>query len=135
MICSRCVYAPVYDDQGNKVDNQKCPYCRTPWHTSNEEMIKRTKKRFEADDPEAIYDIGCYYRDGKNGYPQDYTKALELFHRVGELGYARAYGYIGHSYANGVGAEVDTKKANHYWELAANGKVQIRYYGGISGQL
>jgi len=121
LICCGCVHAPVYDNQGNIVAEKKCPFCRTPYPNSEDEAVKRLKKRFEVDDPEAIYDIGCYYRDGTNGYAQDYTKALELFHRVGELGYARAYGYIGHSYANGVGVEVDTKKANHYWELAAIG--------------
>ena len=71
-------YAPVYDNQGNEVDNQKCPFCRTPAPTSDEEIIERIKKRVEADDPMAIYNLGCYYRDGINGYPQDYTKALEL---------------------------------------------------------
>ena len=29
VICRGCAYAPVYDDQGNEVDNRKCPYCRT----------------------------------------------------------------------------------------------------------
>ena len=27
-ICSGCAHAPVYDCQGNEVDNQKCPFCR-----------------------------------------------------------------------------------------------------------
>ena len=36
VICSGCCYAPVYDNQGNKVDNKKCPYCRTPWPSSYE---------------------------------------------------------------------------------------------------
>ena len=29
-ICSGCIHAPVYDNQGKKVDNQKCPFCRVP---------------------------------------------------------------------------------------------------------
>ena len=31
VICSGCNYAPLYDNQGNKVDNEKqneCPFCR-----------------------------------------------------------------------------------------------------------
>jgi len=118
MMCSGCAYAPVYDNQGNEVDNNKCPFCRTPHHTSNEEMVKRMKMRMQAHDPIAIYNIGVYYRDGTNGYPQDYTKALELFHRAAD-GYTIAYASIGYAYSNGEGVEVDMEKANHYYELAS----------------
>jgi len=37
-ICSGCIYAPVYDDQGNKVD-KKCPFCRISSLTTNEEVL------------------------------------------------------------------------------------------------
>ena len=82
LICSGCTYAPVYDNQGNEVDNQKCVFCRTPW-PNEEEMIKRLKKRVEAGDAYAIYNLGCYYDKGMYGIPQNYTKALELC--VGEM--------------------------------------------------
>ena len=73
-ICSGCVHAPVYDNQGNKVDNDKqneCPFCRIVAPKSNEEIIKRTMKRVEANDPIAIYNQGVFYRDGIRGYPQE----------------------------------------------------------------
>ena len=76
VICSGCIYAPLYDSQGNKVDNQKCPFCRVVAPKSNEEAVKRSNKLVEAGDPEAIYNLGCYYRDGQYGQPQDYKKAL-----------------------------------------------------------
>ena len=119
MICSGCSYAPVYDNQGNIVAEKKCPYCRTPWPSSDEENITRRKKRMEANDAIAMYDIGCYYRDGTNGYAQDHKKALELYHQAGELGYAGAYCSIGYSYEYGEGVEVDETKARYYYELAA----------------
>ena len=119
VICSGCVYAPLYDNQGNKVDNKKCPFCRTPWPESNEEIVKRYKKRVELNDPIAINNLGCNYRDGKCGYQQDYTKALELFHRAAELGYTEAYLNVGCAYKYGEGIEVDMEKANYYYELAA----------------
>ena len=53
--------------------------------------------------------------------PQDRTKALELWHRAGELCYAEAYHNIGCAYSTGVGVERDDKKADHYYELAAMG--------------
>jgi len=119
VICSGCAYAPVYDNQGNKVDRKICPFCRTPIHTSDEEMIERYKIRVEANDPEAIRNMGCYYRDGMYGLPQDYTKALELFHRAAELGDAIAYASVGYAYDYGKGVKVDKEKARHYYEIGA----------------
>ena len=135
VICSGCCYAPVYDHQGNEVDNQKCSFCRTPWPESDEGNIKRIKKRVEAGDPIAIYIQGCHYYGGSSGFPQDYTKALELWHRAGELGYAEAYCRIGYAYDNGEDVEVGKKKAKHYYyyELGAiGGDSNARHNLGIS---
>jgi len=121
-ICSGCIHAPVYDDQGNEVDNDKqneCPFCRTLAPKSDLELNRMRKKRVDLDDPLAIYGLGCYSREGTNGYAQDYTKALELYHRAAELGYSAAYTSIGSAYHNGEGVEVDKKKAEHYFEIAA----------------
>jgi len=119
VICSGCINAPVYDNEGNEVDNKKCPFCRTPTPTSEEEMVKREKKRMDLNDHIAIYNQGCNYHEGACGFPQDHDKALELFHRAGDLGYAGAYLGIGNAYDVGQGVEVDKKKATHYYELAA----------------
>ena len=130
MICSGCFYAPVYDNQGKEVDSKKCPFCRIPAPYTDEEVRKREKKRIEANDPFAIYNLGMYYR-GRNGYPQDYTKALELWHKAGELGIAKAYVNIGVAYDNGIGVRVDEKKARHYWEQGAiKGDADARHYLG-----
>ena len=111
-------HAPVYDNQGNEVNNEKCAFCRTISPTSKEENIKRIMKRVEAGDPMAIYNRGNYYRDGLYG-PQDYSKAFELWHHAGELGHAMAYCNIGYCYVSGQGVEVDKNKAVHYSELGA----------------
>jgi len=80
----------------------------------------------------AMHNLGCNYRDGKCGYQQDYTKALELFHWAAELGYSEAINSIGTAYYNGRGVEVDNEKAVHYYELAAmRGDVEARYNLGI----
>ena len=55
--------------------------------------------------------------------PQNHAKALELYHRAGEIGYADAYLNIGYAYQFGRGVEVDKKKAKYYYELAAMGGV------------
>jgi len=127
-ICCGCAYAPLYDDQGNKVDNHKCPFCRIPNPKSGEEVVKRMKKRREVGDVMAIYNLACDYRDGTCGYPQDYTKALELYHRAAELGSATANSSIGSVYYYGEGVEIDLKKAFHYYEVAAiGGNVKARF--------
>jgi len=103
-------------------DAALCPFCRTPTPTSDEEAMKREKKRSEAGDSTAIEIVGTYHDLGINGYPQDHNKALELWHRAGELGNTLAYYNIGCAYDNGRrSVEVDKKKARHYWELAAMG--------------
>ena len=125
VICSGCSYAPVYDNQGNKVAKRTCPFCRTPPPTDNKEIIERLQKRVEVNDSIAILNQGNYYRDGTNGYPQDYTKALELWHRAAELGYTGAYCRIAYAYSNGEGVDVDKMKAKHHYELAAMGGDEV----------
>jgi len=127
-ICSGCCYAPLYDDQGNEVDNQKCPFCRTPFPKSNKENIKRLEKRVKANDAKAMLKVGINYFQGLEGYPQDHAKGLELWHRAGELGHVKSYCNVGVAYHDGIGVEVDKKKAIHYYELAAIGGCEKARY-------
>jgi len=133
VICSGCRLAPLYDNQGNEVDiikQNECPFCRTVAPKTNEGIVERIKKRVEVndDDAEAIYQVGIQYFITK-----DYTKALELWHRAGELGHAKSYQTIGAAYDNGEGLEVDKKKARHYYEIAAMmGDVEARYNLGMN---
>ena len=136
VICSGCAYAPVYDNQGNEVDEDKqnqCPFCRTLAPKSDEEIIERTMKRVEVNDPFAIYNQGNNYRDGKNGFKQSYAKALECWYRSGNLGHALAYNDIGFSHQHGRGVKVDKEKAMYYYELAAMGGNEVaRHNLGIN---
>ena len=76
----------------------------------------------------AIYHMGNWYRVGELGFPQDYSKALELWHRAADLGYALAYNNIGYAYNTGRGVEVDMKKAIRYYELSAmGGNMRVRH--------
>ena len=127
IICSGCCHAPVYDNLGNEIIQKKCPFCRTPAVDSDEECNKRLQKQVELGNAWATFSLGCYYRRGDNGLPQDYDKAFELFVRAEELGHAIAYNNVGYAYKYGNGAEIDEKKTNHYYELAAmRGNVDAR---------
>ena len=135
IICCGCDYAPMYDNLGNEIIERKCPFCRTPAPYSDEEYNERLLKRVELDDAEAIFTVGCDYRDGQFGFPQDYDKALELFVRAGDLGCTEAYCNVGYAYENGNGVEIDTKKADHYYKLAAiEGNEVARYNLGNNEQ-
>ena len=102
---------------------------------SIEEFNERLQKRVEVDDAVAIFNLGNYYRRGDNGFPQDDDKAFELFVRAGELGCAKAYCLIGHAYYNGRGVEIDKKKANQYYKLAAiGGNINARHNLGLDEQ-
>ena len=116
VICNGCVHAHRTADNRNL-----CPFCRTPASTSDGETIKRVKKRTEGGDVLAINSLGWYYYHGGKGLRQDHNKAMELYLRAGELGYAAAYFNLGNAYRNGDGVERDAKKAKYYYELAAMG--------------
>ena len=123
IICSGCIHAVEKRDGGVGL----CPFCRTPTPTSDE-MIEQYKKRIEAGDADAIYNLGCWYADENFGLQQDHNKAWELWHQAAELGHAISYYSIGAAYYEGNGVERDETKANHYWELAAmGGVVESRY--------
>ena len=129
IVCGGCTYAVAIMDK-----EQKCPFCRTPSPaaTSNEEIIKRIMKRVEANDAQAMCELGCCYSKGKHGLPQDDTKAIDLWHQAGELGCATAYNNVGIAYDNGEGVKMNKKKARHYYELAAmRGDVGARHNLGI----
>ena len=124
MICSGCRHADVYDNLGNIIVDEKCPFCRTPNPTSNKEGIKRLKKRMEVGDAYAFFMMGCNYYVGECGLPQNSAKAAELWHKAGKFGYAN----LGNVYYNGEGVERDAKMARRYDELAAMaGNVDARY--------
>ena len=118
-ICSGCICAVKIRDGGVGL----CPFCRTPTPTAKE-SIEQTKKRVKVDDAAAIYNLGCCYNNGMHGLPQDHAKALELWHRAAELGYAiPSYYNIGCAYdpGNGNGVGRDEKKAVYFYELASMG--------------
>jgi len=125
IICSGCIHAVAKRDGGVGL----CPFCRSPNRfESDEEIVEQMKKRIKAGDAEAMYGLGNDYSEGYYGLPQDYAKALELWHQAAELGHAKAYYSIGMAYYRGDGVEIDERKIRYYWTLAAiGGDVESRH--------
>ena len=128
-LCVACFRAPVYNHLGEKED-PKCPFCRTSICESNKKHVENIMKRVELGDATAIYNIGCYYRDGDIGdfgdggmyqFPQDIVRAIHYFVHAGKLGCAEGYYNVGVQYENGNVIKRDLKMAKHYYKLAAIG--------------
>jgi len=82
----------------------------------------------DAGDAKAIHNLGFNYSNGAYGLPQDYGKALKLYHQAAELGHADSFYNIGCVYMNGRGVARDMKKATQYFELGAlKGDADSRY--------
>lgn len=81
------------------------------------------EKAVELNDPEGTCFMGYYYEQELN-----YFKAVEYYKRAINLGYKKAYAYIGTLYKNGNGVEKNEEKAIEYWKIAAtyNSKVAIK---------
>ena len=73
---------------------------------------------------------------GTGGLQQNINKAQELLYRAAELGSLGAHCNLGGLYCDGDGVQVDKKKANHHWEIAAmGGHVRARYnLGAMEGE-
>jgi hypothetical protein len=125
MLCGGCIYANTV--AAADTGKCKCVFCRTEATPSNEVEIERMKKRVEANDAQAMINLGTYYQFGKMGLRQDNAKALELYHKSAKLGQNFAHN-LSICYQTGCVGEKDTRKATYHGQLGAMaGNVQARY--------
>lgn len=122
-ICNGCHYAQIQEDIKNGKEEKEvgtCAFCRAPHHKKGEQ-IGLIQKGMEKNNADATYMVALYHQQGKNGYPRDVLKMIELLKKAGVLGCAKAYYDLGRIYDTGTGVIKDMKKARHYYELAAMG--------------
>jgi tetratricopeptide (TPR) repeat protein len=115
IICVGCDYANKLREIEQGLE-QRCPYCREPLPKSEEEAKEMTKKRVEANDPDAILQTGVCH-DGVG----EYGKAFDFFTKAAELGHADAHYRLGHMYYEGEAVEKNVKKEVYHLEEAAIG--------------
>ena len=95
---------------------QKCPFCREPLPTTEEEGDKLNMKRIEANDPFAIYQQGAaQYMKG------DYHGAFDNYTKAAALGDVEAQYQLSVLYDEGKGVEKDEGKRIQLLEEAAIG--------------
>ena len=114
IICDGCSVAFTMQQMQQMLD-EKCPFCRKPVPTE-EENIRYRMKRIEANDPIAM----C--QEGTRSYAKgDYSSAFEYFSKAAKLGDADAHSYLALMYHDGHGVEKDEKKEIYHYEEAAIG--------------
>ena len=82
------------------------------------EDFAEIKKKAEAGDADAQYNLGMKYLDGK-GVPRDYTEAVNLLQSAAMQGDARAQFELGGMYNKGQGVQSSFIYAHVWWNLAA----------------
>jgi hypothetical protein len=76
-ICNVCDYANHKREREGGLKH-RCPYCRNPRPTSQEEIDKRKMKRNKKNDPVAMTELGKQLDKDKEG---DHGKSLEYHTR------------------------------------------------------
>ena len=122
-------------DGGNRpLKKSCCCFCRAvdpdevDGVDEDEEIVRRVRKRLEANDPQSYFTVANWYRHGMLGYPVDNQKAFEHMHRAAELGWPKACHNLGCYYQHGVGTEKDERKEIYWFEEAAKkGDIDSRW--------
>ena len=84
-----------------------------------------------AGDPEALFEIGSRYAEGR-GMEMDLAKAAQWYELAAEQGLAPAQYRIGNFYEKGTGVERDIAKAKMWYQLAAEqGNVSAMHNLGV----
>ena len=137
VICNACISSMVECLKGtNKKNGLPCPFCREPPVDTDAKENERIQKLVDAGNARAIVELGGYYTLGLFDYPIDYEKALELYLRAAELGYAGGYYSLAVCYDKGRAVAKNEKTAKHYYERAAiAGDVKARHnLGSLEGR-
>lgn len=115
VICNGCEYANYKREVEMGLD-LKCPFCRKPVPESEAECDRNMMKRAEANDPDALREVGTKRRE-----EGDYKGAFEYWTKAAELGNVSAHYDLSVMYQLGAGVEKDKKKEIYFLERATIG--------------
>jgi len=100
---------------------EPCFLCRTPPPRSWAEDVARLRRHVENEQPEAMKQLGDFYRDGDFGLVKSSKKAAKLYLRAAELGEVYAMVALGALYeTGGNGVKRDGKKAMKMYREATD---------------
>lgn len=130
VVCNGCKHANELREEEERLP-ASCPFCRHPRPKTEEEGLLNQKKRAEANDPVALYNLGM-----DRFVAGEYATAVEYWEKAAELGDIESHHKLSLRYLQGHGVEKDTKKATHHMERASiGGHVLARYnLGQLEGR-
>ncbi|EJK65902.1 hypothetical protein THAOC_13199 [Thalassiosira oceanica] len=106
---------------------------RTPLPTDDASKLAMVQKRVSKGDADAIYMLGCKYRNGQLGLAKDVPRAIKLWTGAAELGSLDAYHQLGVVYYNGDVVEEDKPRGiQHFQQAAMKGDVGSRHNLGAN---
>ena len=106
VICDGCDHAIDLREY-----EERCPFCRAPLPSTDQECDKYRRERIEANDPVAMYEEGVVQYE-----KEDYSSAFEYYTRAAELGHVEAHYLISTLYQLGHGLEKDRGKEIYHLE-------------------
>ena len=121
-ICLGCAHANEKREVEQGLE-PRCAYCREVVPITDEDIESNSKKRFKANDPVAITEMGfkCYDEG-------DFDGAVEYWTRAAGLGHETAHYNLSMLYTKGEGVDRNKKKAMYHLEEAAiRGHPNARY--------
>lgn len=121
-ICQGCAHANEKREVEQGLE-PRCAYCREVVPITDEEIESNSKKRFKANDPVAIAEMGIRcYDEG------DFDGAIEYWTRAAGLGNEQSHYNLSMLYTKGEGVDRNKKKAMYHLEEAAiRGHPDARY--------
>ena len=126
LICKSCEERLPADIQ--------CPLCRTPAPRDRAEHLARLRRHAENDQPQAIFQLAIFYRNGAPEYliVKNSKKAAKIAKRGVEVGGADSMVLLGGLYTKGEGVKLDRKKSMQLFRMAADrGHPKAQILAGI----
>ena len=113
LICNGCNIANKIREAEGRLQH-RCPFCRKPVPSTDEQINELLRPRIEANDPVTLRTKGAI-RFKKN----DFKSAFEYWSKAATLGDAEAHYQLSFLCKDGRGVEKDMKRAEHHLEQAA----------------
>ncbi|EXX62069.1 uncharacterized protein OCT59_023874 [Rhizophagus irregularis] len=76
----------------------------------------------------AQFNLAMIYKKGDQDNNKDYKKAFEIFKQLAEKNYLRGISMLGYCYFNGIGTNINNKKALELYKQAANLGYSVAQY-------
>ena len=122
-ICNGCRYADGLRQRRENMRVETCPFCRHPLATTDEEADANLMKRIEANDPDAMRQMGAQHAKRKEN-----DDAFKYLTKAAELGNADAHLMLAGWYRTGEVVEKDkSMELYHLQEASIAGHPEARH--------